>query len=105
MYEVQENQEVPIVFLRGLKARCLWTTALLNAEEFGYGDAQAEAYCQGRFDFESGRATNEIPPLVADVAALASAWKAGWADASEAVEMASCQSCQDRDIDVCHLHG
>ncbi|MCZ8441754.1 MULTISPECIES: hypothetical protein [Achromobacter] len=105
MYEVQESQEVPVAFLRGLKARCLWTTAQLNGDEFGYGDAQEEAYCQGRFDFESGRAANDIPPLVADIAALASGWKAGWADAGEVEEIASCQSCQDRDIDACHLHG
>lgn len=80
MSEVQANLEVPIVFLRGLKARCLWTTAQLNADECSFGDAQDEAYCQGMCDFESGRVANDIPPLVADVAALASAWKAGWVD-------------------------
>lgn len=81
MFETQISHEAPVTFLRGLQARCRWAAAHPGTDEFGYGDAQALAYCQGRIDFENGRPGNDVPPLLADVVDLSRAWREGWMDA------------------------
>lgn len=106
MCEVQANHVVPIVFLRGLHARCLWVTAQLNSAEFGHGDAQIEAFMQGREDYDCGRGPNEIPSLLADVRELAAAWQEGWDFACEVdiSKGASCRYCSEVGVEVCGFH-
>ena len=106
MCECQPNPAIPVEFLRGLAARCRWAIAQgADDADSMVGEAQAEAYCQGRGDFENGRAASDIPPLLADVHALSLAWTAGWMEAGDVQEMARCRFCQDADTEVCFIHG
>ncbi|MDH0093451.1 hypothetical protein N7373_18515 [Achromobacter mucicolens] len=98
------NAKPAIAFLRGLKARCQWAVAHLNADEFECIEAQTEAYCEGRFDFDAGRDCEDVPPLLADVADLRRAWLRGWDEACDSQEMASCPYCQDPDVELCPIH-
>ncbi|WOB74347.1 hypothetical protein [Achromobacter xylosoxidans] len=107
MCEIQANHEAPIIFLRGLEARCRWAAAQDGADpECGDGGACGDSFSQGIQDFEAGRGPNDIPPLLADVRELAAAWRDGWDFACE-VEIAkgaSCRYCSDADVDVCGFH-
>lgn len=98
------NAKPAVVFLRGLKARCQWAVAHLSADECECVEAQTEAYCDGRFDFDTGRDCEDVPPLLADVADLRRAWLRGWEEGCEAQEMASCPYCRDPDRELCPVH-
>lgn len=104
MCQFHTNQNEPIVFLRGLQARCRWAAAHDSTEPES-GDGYDDAYSQGMQDFEHGRAFKDVPPLLADIADLAAAWREGWKWADELNGMGSCSCCQDSNIDVCHVHG
>ena len=99
-----DNEKPAVVFLRGGKTPRKWADRQNIAEEFECAEAQTEAYCDGRFDFDIGRDCADVPPLLADVTELRRAWLRGWDEACEAQELASCPYCQDPDVDLCPIH-
>lgn len=104
MSQIQDSKTTPIVFLRGLDARCLWAAAHVGGVPES-SDGSDDAFAQGIRDFECGRAASDVPPLLADISELAAAWREGWKWADEVNDMASCAHCQDSNIDVCPIHG
>lgn len=103
----KKGQEV--VFLRGLDARVAHAKAAGMFDEdsrfMEIGYAQMLAQVQGRQDFTRGRDADDVPPLLADVAELASAWVDGWDAAEESVVMAACSGCNDGSGNPCPHHG
>ncbi|MFY3552513.1 hypothetical protein YH64_016385 [Achromobacter sp. LC458] len=98
-----------VVFLRGLDARVARTKAAGMFDEdsrfLELDHAQILAHVQGREDFTRGRDADDVPPLLADVAELASAWVDGWNEAEESVAMAACSGCNDGSGNPCPHHG
>jgi hypothetical protein len=98
-----------VVFLRGLDARVAHTKAAGMFDEdsrfMDLGYSQMLAHVQGRQDFTRGRDADDVPPLLADVAELASAWMDGWDAAEESVVMAACSGCNDGSGNPCPHHG
>ncbi|CAB3818694.1 hypothetical protein LMG2828_00340 [Achromobacter piechaudii] len=98
-----------VVFLRGLDARVARAQAngMFDDESrfMDLGHSQMLAHVQGREDFSRGRDAEDVPPLLADVAELASAWVDGWNDAEESVAMAACSGCNDGSGNPCPHHG
>ncbi|CUJ49434.1 hypothetical protein [Achromobacter kerstersii] len=98
-----------VVFLRGLRARTAWANAKgifdadCRAMDIDY--AQILAHVQGREDFSRGRNLADIPPLLADVAQLTSAWVDGWYEVEESVALAACSCCNDGSGNPCPHHG
>lgn len=98
-----------VVFLRGLDARVARTKAVWMFDEdnrfMELGHAQMLAHVQGREDFTRGRDAEDVPPLLADVAELTSAWVDGWNAAEESIAMAACACCYDGSGNPCPHHG
>lgn len=108
MNQGDDNHKVAIVFLRGLAARCRWAVAQNSADpECGDGGACGDSFSQGIQDFEGGRRSNDIPPLLADVPELAASWQDGWDFACEVeiAKSASCRYCEEVGADACEFHN
>jgi len=98
-----------VVFLRGLDARVARAQAngMIDDESrfMELGHSKMLAHVQGREDFTRGRDADDVPPLLADVAELASAWEDGWNAAEESVAMVACSGCNDGSGNPCPNHG
>lgn len=98
-----------VVFLRGLDARVVRTKAIGMVDDesrlMELSHAQMLAHGLGQEDFTCGRDAEDVPPLLADVSELASAWVDGWDAAENSVAMAACSCCNDGSGNPCPHHG
>jgi hypothetical protein len=94
-----KKSDKDFIALRGLTARVIWAEAIgLHCEEshvLGMGYAEMRAFLQGYEDFNGGRDPEDVPPLLADVPALADQWKQGWlrAQVVELEKLPLCHTC------------
>lgn len=103
------NVKPSVVFLRGIDARITLAKAagICDNEDRAMAVEHAEvlAEVQGREDFIRGRDAEDVPPLLADVAELASAWADGWDAAGESAAITVCSWCNDGSGNPCPHHG
>lgn len=95
--------------LRGLGARVSWSSIGRFAEDEEATLCRAvaawDAFEQGSTDYDAQRSATDVPPLLADVPALAQAWAQGWGFAAESAEMDECPGCQSASGEPCVTHG